>query len=124
MPSELYRLIWQAMRERQLILFKYDGLPRTACPVILGYGADGKESVFAFQIAGRTSGKQKLPAWKCFKLAKAQDPGIQGGQWLEGASHQQTQTCIAFVDVDVNIPERLKHKNPLEFGSPKLRPPR
>jgi hypothetical protein len=124
MPSELYQLIWRAMHVRRLIAFKYKDLPRTACPVILGYGSDDEESVFAYQISGRTSGREKLPSWKCFKLRKVTDLTVTDGPWLEGASHQQAQSCIAAVDVDVNIPETLAHKKPLEFGSPKLRPPR
>lgn len=112
------------MHARQLIAFKYNELPRTACPVILGYGADGEESAFVYQISGRTSGREKLPGWKCFKLRKVIDLTVKEGPWLEGASHQQVQSCIAAVDVDVNIPETLTHKKPLEFGSQKLRPPR
>lgn len=124
MASELYQIIWKAMHARQLLVLQYRGLPRTACPVILGYGVDGEESVFVYQIGGRTSGNEKLPGWKCFKLIKIKDLSLRDGPWLEGASHQQTQTCIAAVDLDVNIPETLKHRKPLEPGSPKLRPPR
>jgi hypothetical protein len=124
MPSKIYKLVWKAMHERQLIAFSYSGLPRTACPVILGYGPDEKESVFTYQIAGRTSGNEKLPKWKCFRLEKLQQLRIQHGTWLEGASHEQAQSCIRYVDIDVNIPDTLAHTTPLSFGSPKLRPPR
>jgi len=112
------------MHARQLIGCKYNGLPRTACPVILGYDKQGEESAFVYQIAGRTSKNEKLPRWTCLKLQGVEELYVQDGAWLEGASHQQTQSCITFVDVDVNIPETLKRKKPLKFGSPKLRPPR
>jgi hypothetical protein len=44
--------------------------------------------------------------------------------WREGASHKTTQSCIQFVDLDINIPDTLTHPKPLGFGSPLLRPPR
>ena len=124
MPSESYQLIHKAMHAGQPIACKYNGLPRTACPVILCYDKQKEESVFVYQTAGRTSKDEKLPRWTCLKLRAISDLHVQDGPWLEGASHQRTQTCITLVDVDVNIPETLKHKNPLELGSPKLRPPR
>jgi hypothetical protein len=124
MPSELYLKIWKAVRERRQVLFTYKHLPRTVCPVILGYGEDGQERAFAFQIGGRTSGKGKLPQWRCFHLEKVRDAEIRDGDWLEGSSHEQAQSCISFVDVDANIPETLTRKAPLPSGSPKLKPPR
>ena len=35
-PSAIYRLVWQAVRQRQHIVFDYDGKRRDACPIILG----------------------------------------------------------------------------------------
>ena len=46
------------------------------------------------------------------------------GAWQEGTSHTQAQTCVHFVDVDVNVPETLTRKRPLPFGSDQLQPPR
>src|SRR5688572_3222175 len=108
-PSKLYQMIWKAMHARHLITFTYNDLSRTGCPVILGYDAEGRESVFVYQTKGRTSGKnEKLPSWKCFKLDKIKDLSVTAGRWLEGASHETTQTCIAKVDIDVNIPSTLR----------------
>lgn len=81
MPSERYVFISKAMHARQLILFNYGNPPRIAGPVILGYGADGEESVFTYQIGGRTSGNEKLPGWKCFKLDKLSDVIHKDGPW-------------------------------------------
>jgi hypothetical protein len=113
------------MHGRHLITFTYNDLPRTGCPVILGYDAQGRESVFVYQTKGRTSGKnEKLPSWKCFKLDKIEELNVTEGRWLEGASHETTQTCIAKVDIDVNIPSTLRKKAPLPESSAKLLPPR
>ena len=123
-PSSIYRMIWQAVRERRQIVFNYQGLPREACPLILGYSADAKEVVFAFQVGGRTSKGGKLPAWRCFYLTKISALTTREGEWREDDSHKQAQSCVHFVDVDANISDTLMRPQPLRFGSPELRAPR
>jgi catechol 2,3-dioxygenase-like lactoylglutathione lyase family enzyme len=124
MPSKAYRLIWRAVRRRERLAFNYRDLPRECCPVVLGYAADGREAVLAYQYAGATNGKAKLPQWRCFSLADIRDLRSSPGPWYEGTSHTQPQSFVRFVDVDANIPETLTGRAPLPFGSPKLRPPR
>jgi len=124
MPSDAYTLIFQALRRREQLTFSYQGLPRECCPVILGYAADGREVLFAYQFSGATSSKTKLPQWRCFYVASIRDLKSRSGAWLEGTSHTQAQTCVHFVDVDVNVPDTLTRKRPLPFGSDQLRPPR
>ena len=122
MPSEAYTLIWRAVRQRARLTFYYRDRQRECCPVVLGYAADGREAVFAYQYAGASSGK--LPQSRCFMLAEIRDLRSNSGRWHEGTSHSQPQTCVRFVDVDANIPDTLTRKAPLPFGSPELRPPR
>jgi hypothetical protein len=102
----------------------YDKRPREACPIILGYAADGREVAFAFQFAGLTSEGGTLPAWRCLYLGKVSDLTARAGEWRQGESHRQAQRCVRHVDVDVNIPETLTRARPLPFGSPQLQPPR
>jgi hypothetical protein len=123
-PSRTYRAIWQALRRRQPIVFIYAGKSRTACPIVLGYSADGREAVSAYQVAGETSAGRALPAWRCFYLADIRQVETGDAEWREGDSHKHPQTCVRFVDVDVNIAETLTRPEPLPFGSPQLRPPR
>jgi hypothetical protein len=123
-PSQTYRAIRQAARRREPIVFTYGGKPRAACPIVLGYAADGREAVSAYQVAGETSAGRALPAWRCFYLADIRQLTTNGGEWREGDSHKQPQTCVRFVDVDVNIRETLTRPEPLAFGSPLLRSPR
>ena len=124
MPSNAYKLIYRALRQREQLTFSYQGLPRECCPVVLGYAADGREVLFAYQFSGATSSKTKLPQWRCFYVEGIGDLRSRAGYWLEGTSHTQTQTCVCFVDVDVNVPDTLTRKRPLGFGSDELRPPR
>ena len=124
MSSDAYKLIFRALRRREQLTFSYQGLPRECCPVILGYAADGREVLFAYQFAGATSSKTKLPQWRCFYIAGIGDLRSRPGAWLEGTSHTQAQTCVCFVDVDVNVPETLTRDLPLAFGAKALRAPR
>ena len=124
MPSDAYTLIFQALRRREQLTFSYQAQPRECCPVILGYAADGREVLFAYQFSGATSSKTKLPQWRCFYVEGIGDLRSRPGAWLEGTSHTQAQSCVYFVDVDVNVPETLTRERPLLFGSDELRPPR
>jgi len=124
MPSDAYALIWDAVRRRQQVIFHYRDHRRECCPVILGYAADGREALFAYQFAGSTSKSSKLPQWRCFHIEGISDLQSRSGGWLEGTSHKQEQRCVQCIDVDVNIPDTLNRDAPLPFGSPELRRPR
>jgi general stress protein 26 len=124
-PSTAYRIIWKAIRARKQIVCSYKNRPREVFPHILGYKASGEEAVFMFQVGGESS--QTLPPgddWRCFDLNGITDIQVREGSWRGGAQHRQAQTCIQFVDVDVNVPETLTRPQPLAFGSSALRPPR
>ena len=124
-PSTAYRIIWKAIRARKQIVCSYRNRPREVFPHILGYKAYGEEAVFMFQVGGESS--QPLPPggdWRCFDLDGIADIQVREGSWRGGSRHRQAQTCIQFVDVDVNVPETLTRPQPLAFGSPALRPPR
>ena len=124
-PSMIYRLIWKAARVRKQITCMYGGCYREACPHILGYKKLGQEAVFAFQFGGdSTSRLPRQGDWRCFDLAGVTEVQLRDGRWHSGTRHTKTQTCIQFVDVDVNVPDTLNRRQPLAFGSPDLRPPR
>jgi hypothetical protein len=123
-PSTVYKQIWRAVRERKQIICTFDGKYREACPIILGYAADGSERVLVFQFGGVTSPRSRLPGWRSFLLTKIHDLKLRDGRWIEGGTHRQTQSHIQFIDVDVNIPQTLTRPAPLPFGSPQLQPPR
>jgi hypothetical protein len=123
-PSKAYSLVWRAIRERQHILFDYNGQSRDACPIILGYSNHGREAVKVYQVGGGTSSHGKLPAWRDIYLDGISELRMSPGPWREGDSHKRAQSFVKFVDVDANITETLTRPGPLPFGSPLLRPPR
>jgi hypothetical protein len=123
--SATYKELWRAIRERKQITCTFEGKYREACPIILGYSADGRERVLVFQFGGETSPRSKLPGWRSFFVADIHDLKLQDGTWIEGLTrHRQPQSHIQFVDVDVNILATLTRLEPLPFGSPALQPPR
>ena len=119
--TAIYTLIWQAVRCRHQLIFYYGDYPRECCPVILGYKADGTEAAFMYQFAGSSRDPSNLPNWRCLTIAEIRNLQTRAGKWHEGKSHKQTQRCVDWVDVDVNIPDTLTGDAPLPFGSPKLR---
>jgi len=121
MPTVTYERIWRAVRKREPLSFSYEDRTRDVYPIVLGYAADGREALLAFQSGGETSPRNKLPGWRCFYLTDIRELTSRKGGWREGASHKQDQTCVRFVDVDVNIPGTLTRPRPLPFGSQDLR---
>jgi hypothetical protein len=75
------------VRERQHILFDYNGRPRDVCPIILGHAADGREALKAYQVGGATS-QGRLPAWRDFYLERIGSRRASPGVWQEGTSHK------------------------------------
>jgi hypothetical protein len=82
MPSEAYIRIRRAVRSREPLSFSYQGKYREALPIILGYSADGREALMAYQTAGETSPGRELPGWRCFYLAEVRDIKARKGGWL------------------------------------------
>ena len=102
MASATYELFALAMAERKPVHCTYSGYQRIVCPVILGH-TKGEEKALVFQIGGQSS--KPLPPqgqWRCLKLANVSGAELHDGPWRSGSSHQQAQTCVEDVDLDVN----------------------
>jgi hypothetical protein len=102
MPSRTYELFATALIERKQIVCLYDGHRRELCPIILGH-TKGQEAALVYQFAGESrSGLPPGGQWKCLRLAKASEVRLREGPWFAGDSHQQAQSCVEDVDLDVN----------------------
>jgi hypothetical protein len=101
MPSAIYLLFRNAILAGQQVTCLYDGRKRELCPHIIGSNRNGEEVVLAWQFAGESSGP--LPQWRCLKLANARFAQAREGEWHTGGSHQSTQTCVAEIDLDINV---------------------
>ena len=103
MPSATYRTFRDAILREQQVTCTYNGHARELCPHIIGH-KDGAEMVLAFQFGGGT-GSHLPPGgeWRCFKLREIHDAKARDGVWHTGPSHQNDQSCVDVVDLDVNI---------------------
>jgi hypothetical protein len=124
-PSTIYRLIWKAARARKQITCIYGGCYREAVPAHLGL----QDARAGGRIRVSIRRRHHVEAAATRRLAllrprRRDGVALRDGRWHSGTHHTKTQTCIQFVDVDVNVPDTLKRRQPLTFGSPDLRPPR
>jgi hypothetical protein len=106
MPSPTYTLFRNAILAEQQVTCSYAGHRRELCPHIIGANKDGEEAVLAWQFGGESSGK--LPQWRCLKLANVRDARARDGRWHEGGSHKSEQSCVAAIDLDINIHVRKR----------------
>src|SRR3954449_12739705 len=105
MPSFTYALFRAAILAEQQVICSYGGCRRELCPVVLGLNKSGEEAVLTWQFAGEVR-EGKLPpggAWKCLRLAKVRNASSRAGPWHEGGSHKSEQSCVAKIDLDINI---------------------
>lgn len=103
MASATYRLIRQAILAEQQITCVYDGRYRELCPHILGH-TDGEEKLLAFQFGGESSRPLPLDGeWRCFVVARMSKVVARSGPWHAGGSHRREQSCVADIDLDINI---------------------
>jgi hypothetical protein len=108
MPSATYTLFRNAILAEQQVICSYGGHRRELCPHIIGTNKDGEEAVLARQFGGESSGK--LPQWRCLKLANVSNSRARDGRWHEGGSHKSEQSCVANIDLDINIHVRSNRR--------------
>jgi hypothetical protein len=103
MASATYRLIRKAILAERQITCHYNGHYRELCPHILGH-TDSQEKLLAFQFGGESS--KPLPRggeWRCLLVAEMRNVTARDGRWYAGSSHRAEQSCVAEVDLDINI---------------------
>jgi len=106
MPSPLFEIIRNAIRNRQQVIATYDNLRRELCPHALGY-KDGTERALFFQFGGMSS---KGPItqdgrnnWRCLFLSALSDVVVQDGEWHTWENHSQQSTCIDVIVEQVDF---------------------
>jgi hypothetical protein len=108
MPSPTYTLFRNAILAEQQVTCTYGEHRRELCPHIIGTNKDGEEAVLAWQFGGESSGK--LPQWRCLKVANVSNARARDGRWHEGGSHRSEQSCVANIDLDINIHVRKNRR--------------
>jgi predicted DNA-binding transcriptional regulator YafY len=100
--SPTFKLIHQAILDRQQLVCTYQDHPREVCPYILGHKA-GAEVVLVYQFAGQSNrGLAPKGDWRCFQVSEMQHVRTREGSWHGDAAHRKTQRCVDDVYIDVN----------------------
>lgn len=87
-----------AIRDRLLVTFTYDGLPRVVQPATYGRSSAGKLSLRACQVDG-LSRRNTPPCWELYTVAKMVEPKLTGEAFTEFSRGGYTRGDSAFLEV-------------------------
>lgn len=100
--SPTYDVIRRAMLLLKPVSFTYNGFHREVCVHALGLNKYGREQMLTYQYAGGSS--KGLPPggqWRCMAIANLLNVAMIEGGWKTNDDHEETQTCVAQVDVEI-----------------------
>jgi hypothetical protein len=100
--SPAYDQIREAMLTGNPVAVFYAGHRREVCVHVIGLNKNGREQALTYQYGGGSN--SGLPAdgeWRCMMLGNAHSVEVLSGDWRTGASHNQTQTCVDQIDVEL-----------------------
>jgi len=99
--SATYKLIRQAMLDGKSLSLVYHGHRRSVCAHVIGK-KNGRPQVLTYQYAGTSS--SGLPTggqWRCMIVDQIQRVEVIDGQWKTDHNHNQAQTCVDQIDVEL-----------------------
>jgi hypothetical protein len=107
--SEAYNTIRAAMLLGKPVSLTYAGHYREVCAHVIGLNKNGREQALTYQYGGSSSsGLPPDGEWRCMMLGNARDVKIIEGAWSTGQDHNQTQTCVDQIDVELWVDESGK----------------
>src|SRR5512133_1393368 len=96
--EDIYRLVWEAVANKQPISAIYKERHRLFCPHRLGRNRARQLRVLCYQYGGESeSGLEPLgsPAnWRCIVLEKLKAVAVLEGSWNTAPNHSRPATCI------------------------------
>jgi len=97
-----FDLLKQAIMARSRISASYDGLPRIACPHVLGHDKQGRPKVLLYQVGGLSAsglhGPRSGDDWRCLFVTELTDVALEKGLWYTPGNYQLKQKgCITRV---------------------------
>ncbi len=103
-----YQIIRQAIINKKVVVATYDGLERIMCPHVIGTNKQGREQALCYQFAGESRSRPIEPDgspvnWRCVEIAKLTNVSATDGDWHTAPNHSRPQTCVADIDVEVEI---------------------
>lgn len=98
-----YDILKSAILNKQQVTCLYRGHVRSICPHVIGT-KNGKPQVLTWQFAGgSSSGLPPGGEWRCMEVAGITNALAQDGEWHTGGRHTKPQTCVDWVDVEVDF---------------------
>ena len=102
--SANYDLIKTAIATRQQVIATYNGYYRELCPHAIGWSQSGYEQALFFQFAGDSeSGIPPEGERRCLTISDLSKVTLRPGSWHTGVSHSRPQTCVARVDLEIQL---------------------
>lgn len=101
--TSTYRLLRQAIINRQQVMCVYQGHLRLCCPHTIGT-TNGVPRILVFQFGGSSvSGLPPDGEWRCMDIPRITDIRLLNGAWHTGYRHTRSQTCVKQVDIDITM---------------------
>jgi GNAT superfamily N-acetyltransferase len=103
-PSDVYRMLRDAIVHRRQVIATYRGVRREMCPHVLGLKA-GREQCLFYQFGGESAGERLrgggVDNWRCLAVDELRDVEVRDGQWYTAEIGSRRQTCVDSVDLAV-----------------------
>ncbi len=102
----IYEIIKEAIQNKQRIIATYNGHVREMCPHVIGIKS-GKQQALFYQFGGTSSSGQITPNspknWRCIPIQGLSNVSSQDGEWHTGINHSKPQTCVDYIDKEVDL---------------------
>lgn len=103
--ATVYDIINDAIVNRKTIVAYYKGHRRLMCPHALGTKRGRRHALF-YQFGGTSESGLSYDGspnnWRCLDIDDLRDVSSEPGTWHTARNHSRRQTCIDFIDVEVD----------------------
>lgn len=103
--ASVYEIVRDAIVNKKVVIATYDGYRREMCPHAIGTKR-GREQALFYQFGGESSsglGPDGSPYnWRCIQLDRLTEVSSRPGSWHTAQNHTRRQTCIDWIDVEVD----------------------
>jgi hypothetical protein len=107
-PDEIYQLIRQAIKDKDIVIATYHGYIREMCPHVLGKKKKKRAQAFLYQFAGGSrSGlgpDGSWSNWRCLFIDELSDVSIKQslGEWHTTPNYSaSTQNCVDDIEAQI-----------------------
>jgi hypothetical protein len=101
-----HEIIADAIINKKQVTAFYNGHLREMCPHVLGT-KNGRTQCLFYQFGGGSSSGTITPNsqqnWRCIPVDTLEISEVKTGIWHTGSNHSRPQTCVDFIDVEVEI---------------------